>query len=100
MRWLFLVLLLIACTQQLAPQEAINRCVETCRATVEDFAKNQGHLDSQCLGEIDPYWVCDIAHNPRQVQDNLPENQCFRYRDGSHTRFVELTADCSMIRTG
>lgn len=93
MRWLFLVLLLTGCVTVLTPQEAITKCITSCKEqTVQ--------LDSQCIGELDAAWVCDVAHNPRTAADNLAENQCASYRDGSHKRFVEVTPSCQLIRAG
>lgn len=39
-----------------------------------------------CLSnDLLPDWVVDIAHNPRQELDNLPENQCAAYTEGRST---------------
>jgi len=55
--------------------------------------------DGPCLSnEIIPGWVADIAHNPRQAVDDLPENQCEAYRDGKAKHFVELDPDGNLIR--
>jgi len=43
-------------------------------------------------------WVCDVAHNPRQPIDDLPENQCSAYISGEANHFVEVTPDCKFIR--
>lgn len=52
-----------------------------------------------CLSnEIIPGWVVDVAHNPRQPIDNLPENQCSAYRDGRASHFVELDLDGNLIK--
>ena len=52
-----------------------------------------------CLtNEAVPGWVADIAHNPRQSIDNLPENQCSAYRDGAATHFVELDEGGNLIQ--
>lgn len=51
-----------------------------------------------CLGEIKPGWVADIAHQPRQPEDDLPQNQCAAYRSGQAKHFVELAPDGSLIR--
>ncbi len=93
MRAAILILLLCAACAPygLTAQQAIAACQERCQ--------NATNLDSQCLGNLDPHWVCDIAHNPRQPQDNLEKNQCPGFLDGSHTQFVELTPDCALIRT-
>ncbi|MDP2683810.1 MAG: hypothetical protein Q8P20_02025 [bacterium] len=43
-------------------------------------------------------WVADIAHNPRQAVDDLPENQCLAYRAGTAKHFVELDLEGNLIR--
>lgn len=43
-------------------------------------------------------WVLDIAHNPRQESDNLPENQCDAYLNGTAKHFVELDLEGNLIR--
>jgi len=43
-------------------------------------------------------WVFDIAHNPRQDVDNLPENQCSAFSDGTARHFVEFDPDGNLIR--
>lgn len=43
-------------------------------------------------------WVLDIAHNPRQPIDDLPENQCPAYLEGRVRHFVELDPDGNLIR--
>ena len=45
-----------------------------------------------------PNWVADIAHDPRQPVDDLPENQCASYRNGEAEHFVELDPDGNVIR--
>ncbi len=42
-------------------------------------------------------WVCDIAHNPREPEDNQPGNQCPEF-GVTATHFVEFTPDCGFIR--
>lgn len=44
-------------------------------------------------------WVCDMAHNPRQAVDNLPENQCPAFINGSAEHFVEVDENCNVIRS-
>ncbi len=52
-----------------------------------------------CLSnKVIPDWVADIAHNPRQSIDDLPENQCSAYRDGTAHHFVEIDPDGNLIR--
>lgn len=51
-----------------------------------------------CLGVIGPDWVADVAHDPRQPEDDEPTNQCPEFRSGAATHFVELTPDGTVIR--
>lgn len=60
--------------------------------------ENLDMSNGPCLGEIMDDWVVDIAHNPRQDIDNLPENQCAAYRAGEAHHFVELDPQGNLIR--
>lgn len=52
-----------------------------------------------CISEeILPGWCVDIAHDPRQPEDNLPQNQCQSYRTGRVRHFVELDPKGNVIR--
>jgi len=52
-----------------------------------------------CLSEeIIPDWCVDVAHSPRRMIDNLPENQCASYREGRVHHFVELDPSGKVIR--
>lgn len=52
-----------------------------------------------CLSNaILPGWVADIAHSPRAALDDLAENQCSAYIDGSAKHFVELDTSGNLIR--
>jgi hypothetical protein len=53
-----------------------------------------------CLGVIKSGWVADVAHDPRQDVDDVPENQCEAYRSGEADHFVELDPDGEFIRSG
>src|SRR4030043_1448798 len=86
--------------QSLAPQAALEVCMNSCIHTLEagDSASLQ---NGPCLLDpinVQPEWVCDIAHSPRLPIDNLPENQCSFYRSGNSTHFIELTPECVLIR--
>jgi len=74
---------------------AITSCQNQCEAE-----KRYGDLaDGPCLSnEIQPDWVCDIAHSPRQTIDEYSENQCSAYRSGEANHFVELDTNCRLIR--
>ncbi len=60
--------------------------------------------DGPCISDINwtkwniDGWVCDVAHSPRQDVDNLPENQCETFRSGRAHHFVEVDAECNIIR--
>ena len=45
-----------------------------------------------------PGWVADLVHSPRMVIDDLPENQCSAYLEGSAQHFVELDSSGNLIR--
>lgn len=97
---LFLLLfLLIGCIQQTTvsvEQQAIEECEMICLIN----SWENGWQDGPCLSnEIIGDWVCDVAHSPRQPVDDLPENQCSAFREGKARHFVELSPDCTVIKT-
>lgn len=52
-----------------------------------------------CLSNaLMPGWVLDVAHKPRVPSDDLPENQCSAFREGTAAHFVELDTDGNLIR--
>jgi hypothetical protein len=74
---------------------AVTSCQIECRGRkdIEDFSLGP------CLSNaIQPDWICDIAHNPRQAVDNDSANQCSAYREGVAHHFVELDSTCQLIR--
>lgn len=71
------------------------KCVQAC----ETLYRAGSDLSSgPCLGMIATDYVCDIAHSPRSLEDNLPQNQCADFREGKAHHFVEVTSDCRIIR--
>lgn len=63
------------------------------------FQSGEDLSNGPCLSnEAIPGWVADIAHSPRQAVDDLPENQCSAYRDGTAKHFVELDPEGNLIR--
>lgn len=61
--------------------------------------KDQDLSNGPCLSNaLMPGWVLDIAHNPRSAVDDLPQNQCSAYLEGSARHFVELDLDGNVIR--
>jgi hypothetical protein len=84
------------------PIDEINRD-EAVRRAKELFqqkkAEGMDFSNGPCLSEeIIPDWCADVAHNPRQPVDNLPENQCQSYRTGRVHHFVELDPQGTVIR--
>ncbi len=78
--------------------EAITSCINICQ---QYKLRNPDDMDmGPCLSNtIAPGWVCDVAHNPREDVDNLPENQCKSFRLGDAQHFVEVDEECEIIRT-
>lgn len=80
---------------QVKKDRAVIACQKECRIKkeIEDYA------NGPCLSNsVQPDWVCDIAHSPRQEVDDDPANQCSAYRQGTANHFVELDLDCKLIR--
>jgi hypothetical protein len=48
--------------------------------------------------EVIPGWAADIAHNPRQAVDDLPQNQALSLRQGKVKHFVEISPEGDFIR--
>ncbi|MBI5871817.1 hypothetical protein HZB88_01910 [archaeon] len=87
--------------QQTLPANIINASTEwteesICITLCEQYIKDKSN--GPCLGIATYNWVCDIAHNPRQEIDNLPENQCADYSEGRAEHFVEVDEECKFIR--
>lgn len=52
-----------------------------------------------CLSNaLMPGWVLDIVHSPRTPVDDLPENQCKAYLEGTAKHFVELDSSGNLVR--
>jgi hypothetical protein len=67
-------------------------------AYAEAEAEGLDFQDGPCLGVALEGWVADIAHDPRQDVDDLPENQCEAFRSGEVEHFVELDPEGRVIR--
>ncbi|MBI3260957.1 hypothetical protein HYZ64_01120 [Candidatus Berkelbacteria bacterium] len=63
-------------------------------------AKTEGKdLESgPCLGRVFPNWAADVVHEPREQIDNLKENQCKDFIEGTVKHFVELDPQGKVIR--
>lgn len=54
--------------------------------------------DGPCISDnLMEGWVADVAHDPREAVDNLPENQCPSYGETAN-HFVELDENGELIR--
>lgn len=74
------------------------RLVSEAKALYEKAKENGVDFSNgPCLGEAEPGWVVDVAHNPRQLVDNLSENQCQDYISGKDTHFIELDPNGNLI---
>lgn len=63
------------------------------------FSLGEDLSDGPCLSNnVIKDWVADIAHDPREAVDDLPENQCSAYRDGTAKHFVELDPSGELIQ--
>ena len=80
-----------------ARQSAVaESCANLCKKQLNE---SKSLSSGPCISEeIANNWVCDAAHKPRQDIDNLPENQCNAFRNGTARHFVEVTENCEVIR--
>lgn len=83
---------------------AVDDCSRICKSSLSN---SKDISNGPCLanevnrvkgGWLVEKWVCDVAHNPRQAVDDLPENQCSAYREGKARHFVEVDETCNLIR--
>lgn len=52
-----------------------------------------------CLSEnLTSGWVADVVHNPRQVMDDEPANQCKNYLNGTAKHFVEIDLNGNFVK--
>ena len=82
--------------------EKSDNYLESRAVDLYNVKKAQGvDFDSQCLGilkGVQGNYVVDIVHVPRSAEDNLPENQCEAYRNGTATHFIELDKKGNIVR--
>ncbi|MDD5148516.1 MAG: hypothetical protein PHH08_03565 [Candidatus ainarchaeum sp.] len=96
----------LGCTQQPSKQanslaleeQAMLECKKLCNSVLDSAADlSKGPcLENPMQGF--PDYACDIAHNPRQAVDGLPENQCSAFAGGKAGHFVELDTECKLIK--
>lgn len=63
----------------------------------EDIDFSNGPCIANPIPEL-PGWVVDIAHDPRQEVDNLPENQCSAFSLKQSNHFIELDENGEIIK--
>ena len=96
------VLLLSGCIGQTETETGVDKatlaCVDECKSWLNaDKDLSNGPCLLNPIPDV-PDWVCDVAHDPRQDVDNLPENQCSEYgKTANH--FVELDPNCEFIKS-
>ena len=94
--FLISIFLLFGCVSTKDRDLAKKKCINLC------LMERQEHRDlskGPCLSNnIEPDWVCDVAHYPREKIDNNPEYQCPAYVNGTAHHFVEVTPNCTFIR--
>ncbi|HIP66901.1 MAG TPA: hypothetical protein EYH09_02140 [Candidatus Nanopusillus sp.] len=81
-------------------------CRQLCLYAKDILSQQNRSLSSECLSEIPSLitywhysdWVCDVVHVPRSPEDNLPENQCKKFRKGLVKNFVEVDQNCTIVR--
>ncbi|MEE9323570.1 MAG: hypothetical protein V3U72_03415 [Candidatus Aenigmarchaeota archaeon] len=109
MKWVFIllvgILLVSGCTQQggepPVSEQAKSECIELCKGLSRLLELSDGPCLSDTQGGgnwIIEDWVCDVAHDPREPVDNLPENQCQEFREGKAHHFVEVDPSCEFIK--
>ena len=75
---------------------AVSACKELCESAL---SIGENLSNGPCLSNrIAEGWVCDVAHSPRLAVDNEPANQCSAYAAGTANHFVEVDANCELIK--
>ena len=88
--------------QEPLPTEAEVLALSLCESACRDaLSKGRNLSAGPCL--LDPIpkykdWVCDVAHEPREAIDNLRENQCNAWHNGTANHFIEVTPECKFIK--
>jgi hypothetical protein len=81
-------------------EKAKAACVAECKKHLqggEDLSAGPCLSDALPGRVVQPDWVCDVAHSPRQDVDNQPKNQCAAYYDGTAHHFIEVDPACAYI---
>lgn len=74
-------------------------CIKACKEFEKFFPEDLAR--GKCIdGAIQEGWACDAVHTPRDPAiDDLAENQCETFRNGTVNHFVEVDQDCGLVRS-
>ena len=73
--------------------------IETADRTYQEATvRGVDFSNGPCLGKINNDWVLDVAHDPRQPEDDKRQNQCSDYLSGSAKHFIEIDLNGKIIR--
>lgn len=84
--------------QRMLMEDILKEAKEVLDQKIED---EEDTVKGPCLlnpSTINQDWVVDIAHEPRETEDDKPENQCSEYKDGKAKHFIEVDESGKMIR--
>jgi Tfp pilus assembly protein PilP len=99
---LLALVVLTGCGAGSPSQDARDRAVNEAMAAYRQAKADGTDLSrGPCIAEQLPGladWVADVAHDPRQSVDDVPANQCQRFRNGQAHHFVELDTSGNLIR--
>ena len=86
--------------QQKLPKNDIDLAVNFAQRLYQEKRMRGEDLSTgPCLSNaLRPGWVADLVHNPRAPNDDLPQNQCASYIEGSAKHFVELDLEGRLVR--
>lgn len=99
---LVVAVVLVGCGGGSPSQDVRDRAVNEAMAAYKQAKEDGTNLSrGPCIAEQLPGladWVADVAHDPRRPVDDVPANQCRRFRSGQAHHFVELDASGRLIR--
>jgi len=93
-------------SETIVAYQVAETCRQLCLYAKDVLSQQNKSLSSECLSEVPslikfwpyPDWVCDVVHVPRSAEDDLPENQCRKFREGTVKNFVEVDQNCTVVR--
>ena len=96
----FLIVAVNSGFTKLAPKSEIDTAINQAKYLYhQKRARGEDFSNGPCLSNaVLPNWVADLVHNPRLHMDDLPQNQCPAYLEGTVQHFVELDLDGNLIR--